>query len=123
MTPQDPTHHNPPTHNHPHPGTHTPHHPSSGYPPVRSHSTFGRAVANCAEGVRLGLAHMDAAVGGCGGCPFAPGAAGNLATADLLEWLNLAGVSHSVNAAELGRAQTTLEAALGRPLKGPAVAA
>ena len=67
---------------------------------MHMHDTYGRAVDNCAVGVQLGLVHMDSAVGGCGGCPFAPGAAGNLATHDLLAMLDDAGVAHGA-AAEL----------------------
>ena len=66
------------------------------------------------RGVQLGLVHMDSAVGGCGGCPFAPGAAGNLATHDLLAMLDDAGVAHGVDSARLVDAHATLEAALGR---------
>jgi hydroxymethylglutaryl-CoA lyase len=47
------------------------------------HDTRGMALANAWEGLRLGIRRFDASVGGLGGCPFAPGAAGNLATEDL----------------------------------------
>ena len=84
---------------------------------MHMHDTYGRAVDNCAVGVQLGLVHMDSAVGGCGGCPFAPGAAGNLATHDLLAMLDDAGVAHGVDSARLVDAHATLEAALGREMK------
>ena len=59
---------------------------------------------------------MGSAVGGGGGCPFAPGAAGNLATHDLLAMLDDAGVAHGVDSARLVDAHATLEAALGREM-------
>ncbi|MCR4267700.1 hydroxymethylglutaryl-CoA lyase [Nitratireductor sp. ZSWI3] len=48
------------------------------------HDTYGMGVANVWEAVRLGVRTVDAAVGGLGGCPFAPGAAGNVATEDVV---------------------------------------
>jgi len=83
---------------------------------LHMHDTYGRAAANCAVGVEMGMELMDAAVGGCGGCPFAPGAAGNLATEDLLSVLAEAGVAHGVDASELLVANRDLAAALSRPL-------
>lgn len=84
---------------------------------LHMHDTYGRAPSNCAEGIAMGMVHMDSAVGGCGGCPFAPGAAGNLATEDLLGVADGLGVAHGIDAAALGRANKGLEAALERPLK------
>jgi len=52
---------------------------------LHMHDTRGRAAENCAVALDLGFVHFDSAVAGCGGCPFAPGAAGNLATEDLLD--------------------------------------
>ncbi len=48
------------------------------------HDTYGMGVANVWEAVRLGVRTVDAAAGGLGGCPFAPGAAGNVATEDVI---------------------------------------
>lgn len=48
------------------------------------HDTYGMGIANVAEALRLGIRTVDAAAGGLGGCPFAPGAAGNVATEDVL---------------------------------------
>ena len=70
----------------------------------------------------MGMVHMDAAAGGCGGCPFAPGAAGNLATSDLLGLLDEAGIAHGVQPAALQDAQDLLEEALQRELKLPLAA-
>jgi hydroxymethylglutaryl-CoA lyase len=57
------------------------------------HDTYGRALANALAGLEAGVRTFDASVGGIGGCPFCPGASGNLATEDLvafLEGLNFA---------------------------------
>lgn len=84
---------------------------------LHMHDTYGRGSACVAEGLAMGMEHMDAAVGGCGGCPFAPGAAGNLATEDLVRVLNAAGVTHSIDSEELHVANQNLEASLERKLK------
>jgi isopropylmalate/homocitrate/citramalate synthase len=51
------------------------------------HDTYGMGVVNVLEAVRLGIRTVDAAAGGLGGCPFAPGATGNVATEDVLYML------------------------------------
>ncbi len=53
---------------------------------MHMHNTHGRALQNCQIGWQLGVQHFDAAAAGTGGCPFAPGAAGNLDSSSLLEW-------------------------------------
>jgi hydroxymethylglutaryl-CoA lyase len=87
---------------------------------LHMHDTNGRAAENCAAGLNLGMAHFDAAVGGCGGCPFAPGAAGNLATEDLLDMLDAEHWAHGVQRPRLSEANEQLAEALGRPLLYPA---
>ncbi len=83
---------------------------------LHMHDTYGRALANCAAGAELGLRHFDASAGGTGGCPFAPGAAGNLATGALLAWAQERGLHGSMDAAALDRAAQYLAGLLGRPL-------
>ncbi|MDP6962621.1 MAG: hydroxymethylglutaryl-CoA lyase [Planctomycetota bacterium] len=51
---------------------------------MHMHDTYGRALSNCEAGIDLGVEYFDASAGGTGGCPFAPGASGNLATGALL---------------------------------------
>ncbi|MBC7052011.1 hydroxymethylglutaryl-CoA lyase, partial [Salmonella enterica subsp. enterica serovar Enteritidis] len=51
---------------------------------MHMHDTRGTALANIVVGLELGVRHFDASVGGMGGCPYAPGAAGNVATEDLV---------------------------------------
>lgn len=60
------------------------------------HDTFGFAVANTLIGLEYGITSFDSAAGGLGGCPFAPGAAGNMATEDLLTLFNTCGVETEV---------------------------
>ena len=52
------------------------------------HDTQGRAIENAAAGLALGITSFDGSAGGLGGCPFAPGAPGNLATETLVRWLH-----------------------------------
>ncbi len=84
---------------------------------LHMHDTYGRSVANCDEALRLGLQHYDSSAGGCGGCPFAPGASGNMATADLLQLLEHHGLEHGMHAPALRAAQRHIEEGLGKSLK------
>ncbi len=86
------------------------------------HDTYGTALANVVAGLELGVATFDASAGGLGGCPFAPGAAGNLATEDLVYLLDrmnirtgLAGQS-DVDLAKVVDAASIIANALNRPL-------
>mmetsp|Transcript_7605 Transcript_7605/g.18529 ORF Transcript_7605/g.18529 Transcript_7605/m.18529 type:complete len:176 (+) Transcript_7605:881-1408(+) len=84
---------------------------------LHMHDTKGRAQANCYEGLQLGVRQFDAAVGGCGGCNFAPGAEGNLSTQGLLAVLNHAEMEHGVDELGLQSAHEFLENKLGRTLR------
>jgi hydroxymethylglutaryl-CoA lyase len=64
---------------------------------VHLHDTYGQAVANTMSALEHGVDKMDASAGGLGGCPFAPGAAGNLATEDLIWLLDGLGIVHGVD--------------------------
>ena len=64
---------------------------------VHYHDTRGTALANVLLSLQLGISIVDAASGGLGGCPFAPGAAGNLATEDLLYLLNGMGIETGID--------------------------
>ena len=68
------------------------------------HDTSGQAIANVEVAWRLGLQIFDGAVGGSGGCPYAPGAAGNLATERLVAHFEAKGISTGVDLAALERA-------------------
>ena len=80
------------------------------------HDTYGRALENCQVGLEQHLLHFDSAVGGCGGCPFAPGAAGNLATDRLVGLFDESELVHGVDRTEMELARVLLEKQLGRPL-------
>ncbi len=67
---------------------------------VHFHDTYGQAVANLAVSLQAGVARLDSSAGGLGGCPYAPGAAGNIATEDALWLLDGLGVEHGI---DLGR--------------------
>lgn len=61
------------------------------------HNTYGRGLANVLAGIEAGITRFDSCVGGLGGCPFAPGATGNVATEDLVSLLEGAGVKTEVD--------------------------
>jgi hydroxymethylglutaryl-CoA lyase len=80
------------------------------------HDTRGTALANVVAGLEDGVSCFDASTGGTGGCPYAPGAAGNLATEDLVYLLDGLGIQHGVRLAGLLVAARFIADALGRPL-------
>jgi hydroxymethylglutaryl-CoA lyase len=82
------------------------------------HDTRGTALANALVGLQLGLSHFDSSLGGLGGCPYAPGAAGNLATEDLAFMLDGMGIETGVNLPALIEAAHVAEKIVGRPLPG-----
>jgi len=95
---------------------------AAGVPPERTvlhfHDTRGTALANVLLALQEGYASFDASAGGLGGCPYAPGAAGNLATEDLLYLLAGLGVATGVDLARVREAGKGIETALGHPLPG-----
>jgi hydroxymethylglutaryl-CoA lyase len=82
------------------------------------HDTRGTALANALVGLELGIRTLDASVGGLGGCPYAPGAAGNLATEDLVYMLDGMGVATGVDLDKLWEAGRVAAAVVGRELPG-----
>jgi hydroxymethylglutaryl-CoA lyase len=80
------------------------------------HDTRGTALANVAAALEMGIRCFDASTGGTGGCPYAPGAAGNLATEDLVYLLDREGLSHGVDLDALLVAARHVSDTLGRPL-------
>ena len=79
------------------------------------HDTYGRALANVEAGLELGITTYDASAGGTGGCPYAPGAAGNLATEELCALLDRLGYTHGVNAQAVAAAAAAVQAAFSVP--------
>jgi hydroxymethylglutaryl-CoA lyase len=80
------------------------------------HDTRGTALANVTAALELGVRCFDASTGGTGGCPYAPGAAGNLATEDLVYLLEREGLSHGVDLDALLVAARHVSDTLARPL-------
>jgi hydroxymethylglutaryl-CoA lyase len=80
------------------------------------HDTRGTALANVSAALELGIRCFDASTGGTGGCPYAPGAAGNLATEDLVYLLEREGLTHGVDLDALLVAARHVTETLGRPL-------
>ncbi len=83
---------------------------------VHFHDTRGTALANTFRALEWGVSTVDASAGGLGGCPFAPGATGNLATEDLVYLLNGLGISTGIDLENLCRTSLRLAQAMGRPL-------
>ncbi|QQK78654.1 hydroxymethylglutaryl-CoA lyase [Salicibibacter cibi] len=65
------------------------------------HNTRGLAIANILAGIDAGVRSFDAALGGIGGCPFAPGATGNVATEDVVHMLDLMGINNGIHLRDL----------------------
>ena len=80
------------------------------------HDTRGTALANVVAGLDSGVRCFDSSTGGTGGCPYAPGAAGNLATEDLVYLLDASGYEHGVDLEKVLDAARFIASALGRPL-------
>jgi hydroxymethylglutaryl-CoA lyase len=80
------------------------------------HDTRGTALANVAMGLAAGVRAFDSAAGGTGGCPYAPGAAGNLATEDLVYLLDRSGWESGVSLPGVLAAARFISGALGKPL-------
>ncbi len=72
------------------------------------HDTRGMGLANALAALRVGVVHFDASLGGLGGCPFAPGASGNICTEDLVHMFQAMGIATGVDLAGLLRAAASL---------------
>jgi hydroxymethylglutaryl-CoA lyase len=80
------------------------------------HDTRGTALANVLTALPYGVATFDASAGGLGGCPYAPGAAGNLATDDLIYMLNGLGMETGISLPALSEASRFIATRLDHPL-------
>ncbi len=80
------------------------------------HDTRGTAIANVSAALAAGIRTFDASTGGTGGCPYAPGAAGNLATEDLVYLLDGEGYEHGVSLEGVLEAARLVAGMLGRPV-------
>ena len=82
---------------------------------VHFHDTYGQALANVFAALELGIASVDSSVAGLGGCPYAPGATGNVATEDVLYMLNGLGIQTGVDLPALVETGRWISDQLGRP--------
>jgi hydroxymethylglutaryl-CoA lyase len=83
---------------------------------VHFHNTRGTGIANALAAVQAGVTSLDASVGGLGGCPFAPGASGNIATEELIYLLDGSGVATGVDLDAVLAAAAVTERAVGHDL-------
>lgn len=79
------------------------------------HDTYGQALANLYAGMEEGVRVIDAAAGGLGGCPYAPGATGNVATEDVVYMLEGMGIRTGIDMDRLLAATNEMSAVLGKP--------
>jgi hydroxymethylglutaryl-CoA lyase len=82
------------------------------------HDTRGMALANVVAAMQAGAAQFDGSIGGLGGCPYAPGASGNVATEDMVAMLHRIGIATGVDETALVEAAWLAEDIIGRPLEG-----
>ena len=82
------------------------------------HNTRGLAMVNVAAGLELGIDAYESSLGGTGGCPFAPGATGNICTEDLVHFLHQEGHETGIDLAAITAAALELEQVLAHPLVG-----
>jgi isopropylmalate/homocitrate/citramalate synthase len=82
------------------------------------HDTRGTALANTLSALEMGITTFDASAGGLGGCPYAPGASGNLATEDLVYMLDRMGIETGIDMNRLVRASMIIAPYLDHPLPG-----
>ena len=80
------------------------------------HDTYGMAIANVYQALQMGFMIFDSSAGGLGGCPYAPGASGNLATEDLVYLLDRLGIKSGVSLDLVRRASYFIARELGRDL-------
>ena len=82
---------------------------------VHFHDTYGQALANILACIELGISTVDTAVGGLGGCPYAKGSAGNVATEDVVYLLNGLGIETGINLDKLVEITKNLSQRLNHP--------
>ncbi len=82
------------------------------------HDTRGLGLANVVAGLDAGVSRFDTSFGGLGGCPFIPGATGNIATEDTIYLLESLGIATGINLAAVAQCSLEMEDFLGRPLSG-----
>lgn len=87
-------------------------------PRLHFHDTRGMALANVIAAMQAGATQFDGSIGGLGGCPYAPGASGNVATEDMVAMLGRMGIATGIDEPALLDAAWLAEDIIGRPLEG-----
>jgi hydroxymethylglutaryl-CoA lyase len=87
------------------------------------HDTYGQAIANVYASLEMGVAVFDSSVAGLGGCPYAKGATGNVATEDVVSMLHEMGVQTGIDLAVMVECARRAQQVLGRPLSGHLITA
>jgi hydroxymethylglutaryl-CoA lyase len=82
---------------------------------VHLHDTYGQAIANIKQSLEMGISTIDSSVAGLGGCPYATGASGNVATEQVVQLLNRLGIEHPINIDKLQTVSRFIRQKLGRP--------
>jgi isopropylmalate/homocitrate/citramalate synthase len=82
---------------------------------VHFHDTYGQALANILVALEMGVSVVDASVAGLGGCPYAPGASGNVATEDVVYLLQGLGIGTGVDLERVAATGCWISDQLGRP--------
>jgi hydroxymethylglutaryl-CoA lyase len=90
---------------------------------LHTHDTRAMAIPNILAALACGVTHVDSSIGGLGGCPFAPGASGNVCTEDLVHGLHAMGVETGIDLDRLVATSRRVEAVVGRTLPGQIVKA
>ena len=90
---------------------------------LHTHDTRAMAIPNILAAMECGVAHFDASIGGLGGCPFAPGASGNVCTEDLVHCLEAMGVQTGIDLEKLLAVSRRVQQIVGRALPGQIVKA
>jgi len=81
------------------------------------------AIPNILAALECGVTHVDSSIGGLGGCPFAPGASGNVCSEDLVHCLHAMGIQTGIDLDRLIGASRRVQEIVGRPLPGQLVKA
>ncbi len=90
---------------------------------LHTHDTRAMAIPNILAAMECGVTHLDASIGGLGGCPFAPGASGNVCTEDLVHCLHAMGVETGIDLDRLIAVSRRVQEVVGRVLPGQIVKA
>jgi len=90
---------------------------------LHTHDTRAMAIPNVLAAMEHGVTHFDASIGGLGGCPFAPGASGNVCTEDLVHCLHAMGVATGIDLDRLVAISRRVEQIIGRPMPGQIIKA